>query len=301
MRRSVGFAAASISTLVLTLAMGGGVVLASHTLVVDDDLRCPGAAFSTIQSAVDAADPGSTVLVCAGTYEENVVVRTDGLRLSARGRVVVVGLDPASAHGILLQDVSDVVVEGFTVVNGLDNIRLNNSDGNTIRRNTVVGPSGHDGILLNNSDGNLIEYNRSIANGTPMNGCGIDILAGSSDNVIRYNFVKDNDRAGIRVQNAGPGNVVAHNLANNNGRNGILNQASNGTLIEDNHAQHNAGESISGDPGVGIRVVSSTDVAVVVNNAHNNSDVDLRWDESGTVTFSDNRCLTSSPDGLCEL
>ena len=46
-----------------------------------------------------------------------------------------------------------------------------------------------------------------------------------------------------------------------------MNQTSNGTLIEDNHAQDNAGEPMSGDPGAGIRVLSSTDVAVIENNA----------------------------------
>jgi putative cell wall-binding protein len=36
-------------------------------LVDDDKVQCPTAAFTTIQSAVNAASPGDTIRVCAGT------------------------------------------------------------------------------------------------------------------------------------------------------------------------------------------------------------------------------------------
>lgn len=45
--------------------------------VVDDDrAQCPGAAYSTIQAAVDTAVAGDIVRVCPGTYAEHVTVRT---------------------------------------------------------------------------------------------------------------------------------------------------------------------------------------------------------------------------------
>lgn len=45
------------------------------TLTVDDDhVQCPSAAFSTIQSAVNAASPGDRINVCPGTYREQVKV-----------------------------------------------------------------------------------------------------------------------------------------------------------------------------------------------------------------------------------
>ena len=42
----------------------------------NDGSSCDAATFSTIQSAVDAASAGDTVVVCAGTYPEDVVVST---------------------------------------------------------------------------------------------------------------------------------------------------------------------------------------------------------------------------------
>ena len=45
------------------------------TILVDDDkVECPTPKFTTIQSAVDAAKPGDTIRVCAGTYVEQVSI-----------------------------------------------------------------------------------------------------------------------------------------------------------------------------------------------------------------------------------
>jgi pectin methylesterase-like acyl-CoA thioesterase len=58
----------------------------SGTLVVDNDgADCANPDYNTIQAAVNAAEAGTTILVCAGTYNERVVIETDGLRLLAKG------------------------------------------------------------------------------------------------------------------------------------------------------------------------------------------------------------------------
>ena len=43
----------------------------------------------SIQAAVDAASPGDTVMVRAGTYRESVRIQTDGLTLRAQGSVTL--------------------------------------------------------------------------------------------------------------------------------------------------------------------------------------------------------------------
>lgn len=55
----------------ITIALLGASAASAATLTVDDDgAQCPGAAYSKIQNAIDAAAPGDTVAVCPGNYIE---------------------------------------------------------------------------------------------------------------------------------------------------------------------------------------------------------------------------------------
>jgi nitrous oxidase accessory protein NosD len=57
------------------LTAGSGEASASGTLMVDDDRsQCVDADYASIQAAVDAADAGAVVRVCAGRYPESVIV-----------------------------------------------------------------------------------------------------------------------------------------------------------------------------------------------------------------------------------
>src|SRR5262245_27487674 len=65
-----------------------------HVLVVDDDkAQCKKADFTTIQAAVNAASTGTTILVCAGTYQESVTMTKNDLRIRAKGAPGTVVLD----------------------------------------------------------------------------------------------------------------------------------------------------------------------------------------------------------------
>jgi hypothetical protein len=54
------------------LVFAGGASAATTRLVDDNKAECPNAAFTSIQSAVNAAAAGDTVAVCPGTYREAV-------------------------------------------------------------------------------------------------------------------------------------------------------------------------------------------------------------------------------------
>ena len=45
-----------------------------NILVATIKVQCPTATYTTIQSAVNAARPGDIIRVCAGTYDEQVVM-----------------------------------------------------------------------------------------------------------------------------------------------------------------------------------------------------------------------------------
>jgi hypothetical protein len=67
----------------LGAALGCVAGVRAGTIVVGPaDGSCPDAIFSRVQSALDAAVPGATIFLCAGTYSEQLVV-TKGLHLVA--------------------------------------------------------------------------------------------------------------------------------------------------------------------------------------------------------------------------
>jgi hypothetical protein len=73
------------------------------TLVVDDDGQASAAdcdaactTFATIQAAVNAANPGDTIRVCPGTYEEQVVIDKSNLHIVGSGAAVTTIRSPVS-------------------------------------------------------------------------------------------------------------------------------------------------------------------------------------------------------------
>lgn len=86
------------------------------TRVVDDDRKqCPSAGFTNVQAAVDAAQAGDTVRVCAGDYRHRVVIPAgkDGLQLRSATRWGATL--HAVRHSKAIVDVfsRDVLVDGF--------------------------------------------------------------------------------------------------------------------------------------------------------------------------------------------
>jgi parallel beta-helix repeat protein len=291
---------------------------AGPTLVVDNDMAdCPNADFTTIQAAVTEADPGTTILVCAGTYVEWVVViEKNNLRLLARGKPGDVVLDGQNVPGSACTPTSTTAVQcaGFELRNADGNLiqgfRIRRyweagiwlrmgSSGNTIRRNVTTESPHHDGIQLQNSPENVIEHNTAFANaGPPANiACGVNVSgAGSVGNIVRHNETFQND-FGIQVLGA-TNNRIFHNDSHDNRRVGIRNIfSSDGTLIANNRVFDNGGGP---GPIGGIRLSESTGVTVARNKAFNNTPVDLSWDGLGANEFENNHCATSSPPDLCE-
>jgi nitrous oxidase accessory protein NosD len=172
----------------------------------------------TIQSAVNAANPGDVIRVCADTYAEQVTISTP-VTLRADNGVVVM---PSG----MIQNATDVSGSGAIVavfvVNGVQGVDIEgfivdgSSNGITACSPQLVG------ILYQNSTGH-IRHNavRHMILGPSDNGCqsgnGIEVetASGMSSNVtISENSVWDYQKDGIAALDAGTqasvnGNVVS--------------------------------------------------------------------------------------------
>src|SRR3954464_15819403 len=97
------------AALALTLFVVGGAQAKHGTVVGPGD---------SIQAAVDAADPGDTILVY-GTHRENVAVQTDGLTLRGIGATILPPAVPA-VHACFDPTEVDEAVHGICVLGDID-------------------------------------------------------------------------------------------------------------------------------------------------------------------------------------
>lgn len=200
------------------LVIGGGSAIAhgddGATLVVDDDMACPSADYMTIQAAVNAAPPGSTIYVCPGVYNEQVTIPKPleliGKDFGNEDAPIVrpIGALPNStslASGnpvtaiIVADHAKDVEIEGLTV------------DGATSGPFSGCGPQLV-GIFYRNTSGE-IEHNavRNINLGNPalfgcQSGQAIFVQSGNGKSSIvdiEKNTVHEYQKTGILANEAG--------------------------------------------------------------------------------------------------
>lgn len=219
---------ASVKRLVLALATGVAVLAfaasanAAQWIVDDDHLQCPGAQFTSIQAAVQAASPGDSVQVCAGTYQETVTVDKAGLKLYSTPRQAAIIKAPAiipTATGAIV----DVTAPGVR-----------------IERFTITGPGGGPcnslryGVFVGNNGSADIRDNRiTHIRDEPFSGCqnGVGVRIGSrflgevGHGTVYGNLIDDYQKGGVvvdgegstatvqqnRIQGAGPTGTIAQN------------------------------------------------------------------------------------------
>lgn len=187
--------------------------------------------YSSIQEAIDAALPGSTVLIPPGIYNEQAIIGKP-ITLTGpepdQGEVIIDAAGLATVPTVWIQ-ASNVTVRRLTIRNGPG-------------RGIQVGSSEH----LNLTDV-TIEYNTI----TGHDKAGI-LTAHSAAMCIKNNIITDNgkvpsfERAGVLLYPHGPCQVK-NNIIRNNVSDGIFARASNtGLVIEGNVIeQHNFGGGIT--------------------------------------------------------
>jgi len=172
-------------------ALEDRLVPSTVRMVDDDHAQAPNAAYTSINAAVAASQPGDTIRVFAGTYHESVTVpRTLTFVADRRGGDVVV--DPGAQGSGFNVQANDVAILGFTVqdAQGSPGINLGRAfsgadiEGNVLRDNTF-------GLYLNSSGAHrtVVRFNAFLHNNAAGAASGNGIY---SDQGVRNARITDN-------------------------------------------------------------------------------------------------------------
>jgi parallel beta-helix repeat protein len=258
-------------------------------IIVDDDLRCPRAQFSQIQSAINAATPGTKIRVCPGRYDEQLLI-TVPLKLVAKP------LGQAVIHGsIKVQGADDVRIEGFDIDSSGNAVGIT-VEGETERvdvRTNRVQHASSAGIEIFESSDAIVRDNTLINN----TGIGLRLLEAFRTQA-KHNTTSHNGTDGIAVFE-GAGNRVDSNTSNSNGRNGVnVCFDTRQNLIENTKARGNAAA------GIAVCHDGATETQLKKNTLQQNgidaSDQSTGMGTAGTNSiWTKNKCASSDPAGLC--
>jgi parallel beta-helix repeat protein len=119
--------------------------------------------FQTIAAAIGASQPGDTILVHPGTYQE--IVTFSGLTLTAQYGPEVTVITPPfgqTGTGVTLTGNQDVQLKGFRIQGFSYGIYVNTSGGNPVVENCVVAGNSGPGVYL----GTSVPTTATIANNT---------------------------------------------------------------------------------------------------------------------------------------
>jgi parallel beta-helix repeat protein len=263
----------------------------SRTLLVDDDrAQFRNAAFTTIQSAVDAAVSGDTVLVARGVYREQVTIssRLVGLKLLSAGGFRTIIQAPTT-----FGDGSGAIVH------------VNGGTFATIRGFTITGPQGGSeslvfGVLVDNNGSADVSFNRIVSirqNPIAGNQDGVGIQVGQfgagSRGVatIVGNTIEDYQKGGIVVIGLGSNAEVRSNTIRGAGQTNVI--AQNGIQYSDGAGGRVRFNTVSGNSftgpdaeGVGILVINTAFVEVRGNTTSGNDEGILVADSSQVTVRS---------------
>lgn len=158
----------------------------------------------SLQAAIDAAPPGSVLVVHSGTYSK-IRLKSDISVVAAAGETpVITGASGSWQYGVEARGVHDVVVRGFTIRGNFIGVFITNSSSTLIEDNSIF--DNAEGMELRNSvsgvviRGNAINANNRILDANRAGGAiGLYYSTGS---VIEGNSILDNTDVGIEVYGA---------------------------------------------------------------------------------------------------
>ena len=271
-----------LTTMALTLLVASGVALVAGTgsAGAQSSVVGPG---ESIQKAINAADPGDTIVV-RGVHREDVVIRKDGIKLRGddatlkpparagspcskavgpEGICILGDVDPEA--GEVNEYVKDVSVSGFTI-KGFDEAAIEavGASNATIAGNRAVG-SGETAIGTFLSVGTKILTN--VTRGPAETGIG---LAQAANTKILGNDISGHNLTGIFVSFGSQQGLISANRVHDNNCAGMIFAAEPPGPPTDFEVKGNTVEDNRGECGIGIGLFGARGFEVAGNNISGN-------------------------------
>lgn len=242
-------------------------------ITIDDTLYVgTGQQFTTIQAAIDFANPGDTISVAAGTYPEYILIDKPLTVRSTEGAEETI-IDGIGFRYMVRIYSANVTFEGFTVTNPTYE---GGADATGILIGAYLGEPVDNVHILNN----IVEAVRSGTSGTPsmFGATGINCGRGPLSNVvISGNTIQNihnpdgasvDHTCGINMWDGADGVVISNNTISDVKYNGILLECASNVRIEENPIITGCQTGVRLEPYEGAII---SDVTVNSNNFTDNS------------------------------
>ena len=311
----------------VAIAFSSSVTAANNTSLQDAQ-KIPdpwntrtGTTYTTIQAAINDAQPGDTIIAETGTYTENIQINKP-ITLKAQGTPTIKAQDTSQATITITTD--NTTITGFTITNSIYHagiylqnaknckitnnnitnnpycgIHLYNSSNNKISNNKIT-KNGNYGIYLPYSSNNIIS-NNTITNNT------YGIFLSSSNNTISNNTITNNTY-GIWLRYSS-NNKISNNKITNNKEGIYLEDSSNNTIsntITNNtygiylyYSLNNtiSNNNINNNEYDGIKLYYSSNNTITNNNINNNTyGISGMWSSNNTI--HNNNKITNNNIGI---
>lgn len=268
-------------TFLLTISISTSVIAVPTIWYVDDS---GGADFETISEAIGNANPGDTIIVRAGSYDEQLGISINNITLTGEAGAILEssGYEMGSNEPVAIYiapDTSGVTIEGFSFCNYRSAIVLDGSSGNLIQHN----------MLLDNEDGDAYSFYDGIN------------LANAYNNQIIGNTVTDCEIDGIWLGRQSEENETGSN--NNFIIGNTISGCHGGIILDSSHynkvTNNNISDSLSEpDHGCGIFIGVGATYNLVSKNQVSNCGGGINL---GNACFNQilNNEVINSDTGIC--
>ena len=217
-----------------------------------------GGQYTSITGAINAAQPGDTITISAGTYTENIIVtKSVTIKAASPGSVVVTAADPSK--DVLLVQAKNVRVEGLT----------------------ITGATGASGVHVDHSSACVVTGISAHRNDRAI------YLDGATNCEVSSSNLADNGY-GVYCDNAS-NNTISSNIAT--GEQGGETTLGDGIYMYYSDANTITHTNLSANHVFGISLYHSSGNTISNNSILNNQDIGVRLRESNnnTLTFKDRK------------